>query len=198
MQTNDAQDTYPLASNSHLTFDVLCGVSVLADSFALKLKRDGFRHDPNSLIKLVIDVQRGFAMHILETLNRLDRANLRLIVVTYSFCIEYWEDLWDLQPDVLIVDASYEHDYGSAVHRVWRGEQYRLTPNGTTRLSHTERQVLRYLARSYSNLQIAQLINVQEKTVRNNVSSILSKLGLKRREQLSLYYWGLWHDLGMH
>jgi len=61
-------------------------------------------------------------------IETLDKANVRLVVVTFSFCSAYWEDLWDLNPDVLIVDSGYEHDFANALRRAHRGEKYRVLP----------------------------------------------------------------------
>jgi len=47
--------------------------------------------------------------------------------------------------------------------------------------------ILRYLARGDSNQQIAEALNVSEKTVRNRLSEIFSKLRLNNRTQAALY-----------
>lgn len=192
--TNDvANRTHSALSPISCDFDILCGIPSVADSFAANLERQGFHRRSGAQIKLIIDVPRGFALHTLET---LDRADLRLIVVTFSFCVEYWEDLWDLGPDALVVDVCYEHDFASALRRVSRGEKYRDTPNGKTPLSQTERHVLRYLARSWSNKKIARQLNLQEKTVANILTTIFRKLDLKNREEAMMHYWGLWRKFG--
>jgi len=51
------------------------------------------------------------------------------------------------------------------------------------KLSARERELLELLARGYDNHQIAAHLDVREKTVRNHISSIFSKLGVESRAQ---------------
>jgi len=52
-----------------------------------------------------------------------------------------------------------------------------------TELTERERELLHFLARGLNNHQIAAHLEVSEKTVRNHVSSIFSKLGVESRAQ---------------
>jgi len=54
-------------------------------------------------------------------------------------------------------------------------------------LSERELDVLAAVARGKTNAEIAELLNLSEKTVRNYVSSILSKLNLTNRIELATY-----------
>jgi DNA-binding NarL/FixJ family response regulator len=45
------------------------------------------------------------------------------------------------------------------------------------------------VAQGHSNKEIAETIHLSEGTVRNFISSILDKLGLRCRIQLAVYYW---------
>jgi DNA-binding NarL/FixJ family response regulator len=64
----------------------------------------------------------------------------------------------------------------------------------TSELSERELDVLRLLARGLSNAAIADRLCLSEGTVRNYVSSILSKLGVSDRTQAAVY--ALRHGLG--
>ncbi|MET0233575.1 MAG: response regulator transcription factor, partial [Kibdelosporangium sp.] len=53
-------------------------------------------------------------------------------------------------------------------------------------LTHRERSVLRLIGEGLTNRQIAGRLNLAEKTVKNYVSSVLGKLGLRRRTQAAV------------
>src|SRR4051812_20109255 len=146
-----------------IAFDVWASQPSLTQAVRTRLQDQGYRYDPLAAIKLVIDVPSGFALRTLE--QHKEPAELRLIVVTYSLCPEYWEDLWDLQPLGLLVDGTYEHDYSAALHAVARGERYRRTPEKPTRLTPTERAILRYTARGWSSKRIAARLHLRDQTV---------------------------------
>jgi two-component system response regulator DevR len=55
------------------------------------------------------------------------------------------------------------------------------------RLTTQERHVLRLLAEGMTNRQIAQQLYLAEKTVKNYVTSVLSKMGMARRTEAAVY-----------
>jgi two-component system, NarL family, response regulator DevR len=55
------------------------------------------------------------------------------------------------------------------------------------RLSPQERNILRLIADGLTNRQIAEQVHLAEKTVKNYVSNLLSKLGMQRRTQAAVY-----------
>lgn len=55
-------------------------------------------------------------------------------------------------------------------------------------ISEKERKVMSLVAEGYSNKEIAQELFLSEGTVRNYISSILEKLGLRDRTQLAVHY----------
>jgi two-component system response regulator DevR len=54
-------------------------------------------------------------------------------------------------------------------------------------LSLRERQVLEFIADGHTNRQIADRLDLAEKTVKNYVSGLLAKLGLESRTQAAVY-----------
>ena len=54
-------------------------------------------------------------------------------------------------------------------------------------LRNSEWQIIVQVGRGLSNKEIAAKLNLSEGTVRNNLSSILSKLGLRDRTQLAIW-----------
>jgi DNA-binding NarL/FixJ family response regulator len=71
--------------------------------------------------------------------------------------------------------------------------QRRLTnPPNTSRvgqggLSEREREVIALVAEGLTNIEIAERLEIAEKTARNHVSNILDKLGLSRRSEAAAY-----------
>lgn len=60
-------------------------------------------------------------------------------------------------------------------------------PNGLAALTDQERKILKLVAQGLTNREIAQRICLAEKTVRNYVSNVLAKLGMKNRTQVAVY-----------
>lgn len=62
-------------------------------------------------------------------------------------------------------------------------------PASLAELSPRENELLTELANGLSNKEIAERLYLSEGTVRNTISSILDKLGLRDRTQLAIFYW---------
>lgn len=95
-------------------------------------------------------------------------------------------------------------DLANAVRRVARGESL-IDPSLTGKLlerlrnpapvedekirslTKLERSILDLVAQGLTNRQIANELNIAEKTVKNYMSSILAKLGLSRRTEAAIY-----------
>ncbi|PKK40072.1 Two-component response regulator [Clostridiaceae bacterium JG1575] len=62
-------------------------------------------------------------------------------------------------------------------------------PPDTEHLSERERDILELVAQGCNNKEIAQTLFLSEGTVRNYISTLLSKLSLRDRTQLAIYYY---------
>lgn len=60
-------------------------------------------------------------------------------------------------------------------------------PPDLSDLTPREQEILQWIARGASNREIAQTLYISEKTVRNHVTNILSRLGLRDRTQAAIY-----------
>ena len=56
-------------------------------------------------------------------------------------------------------------------------------------LTERERVVVRAIADGMSNAEVAAALYMSEGTVRNHISAILAKLGLRNRTQIAVYYY---------
>ncbi len=61
------------------------------------------------------------------------------------------------------------------------------TPSRGQELSDRELTMLRLLAQGYNNRQIADALNLAESTVKNNLSALFQKLGVRDRTQAVIY-----------
>ena len=94
-------------------------------------------------------------------------------------------------------------DIVEGIRRVARGQSL-LDPSVTSRvlerlrsgpdeddrlekLTEQERRILELIAQGMTNRQIAATVHLAEKTVKNYVSNMLSKLGMERRTQAAVY-----------
>jgi len=53
-------------------------------------------------------------------------------------------------------------------------------------LTNRERQIFEYLIKSYTTKQIASLLHISEKTVRNHISNVIIKLDVNNRSSAIL------------
>ena len=196
-----------LRSRADCSFDLWGGTPPLIQGLANQIMNQGFRLSHVAPVKLLVDLPQGLAFRALKALDgadgadgadrgdptesRTNRKQMRLVVATFNICPEYWEDLWDMQPDVLLVDPKSERDFVEALVRVAKGESYRVVPGCTTPLNATERRILSFLAHGKPNEEIARHLKVQEKTIINILTRIYRKLHVKSRAEAMLYYWGL-------
>ena len=63
----------------------------------------------------------------------------------------------------------------------------RKRTSASRELSRQERNILELIADGLTNRQIAEEIHLAEKTVKNYVSNLLTKLGMERRTQAAVY-----------
>ncbi len=173
-----------------LKYDLVCGAPILGRTIIGQLRSCQFELDPSATLKLVVDDPPGLALRWMERAAVFDRP-AHSVVRTLSPCPEYWEYLWDMHPQILLVGVLEVTELAESLLRAERGESYRYTPDRKSPLTRAERRILRYVAEGWQNKRIAQHLVVSEKTVRNTLTTINQKLGLDNREQAIVYYWGV-------
>jgi len=97
----------------------------------------------------------------------------------------------DLAQAIRLAHAGVDQHDPAAIGRVVgaldRAERRPVTPPPDAGLTPREREVLGLLARGATNREIARELYLSEGTVKNHVSNILSRLGLRDRTQAALY-----------
>jgi DNA-binding NarL/FixJ family response regulator len=172
---------------------VLCGVPGVDRSLARYFELLGWRCDSAARTVVLFDMPYGFALRRLQQ----EQDGSRIVVVTWNTCAEYLEDVWSLHPAVLLAGVDLEGELPAALIRAWQGERVQRMPPYKSTLTPLERAVFRRLAHGCCDEQIAQNLHLQNKTVRNTLSNIYAKLGVKGRVEAVLYYWGR-QDLFQH
>lgn len=172
------------------SFNIICGISGIATGYTKELQELECHFDDKSIVIIVLDVPRGFAIDALSSNKYNDN---RLIVISWSFCPEYLDDLWDLKPLTMIAGDSLIIEVASAIDAAHQNSGYRKTPAGvSTQLSLNERRVLRLLAFGQTNKEISDKTHLSLQTVKNTVATIYHKISVRDRSEALLYYWNIW------
>ena len=165
----------------------------LAREVQLALDRQPHLADDVGGFTVVIAKTAGYAMKYI-----LDNFKDSYVVITDNPCPEYWDDLWDLHPQVLLAGGHSVQELAIALNRAAKGEVFRKTPLYETPLTDREREALKLCARGFHNHDIADTMGVTRRTVKNHLSCVYEKLALDGREKATLYYWGMWHWFDNH
>ncbi len=139
-------------------------------------------------LHLLLDTPLGFALEFL-TAETAQRAHT--LVVTDSPSHPYLRDLLAQGPQGLVVGSLDDAALTTALERVGRGEAFYDGPAlEDDDLYPREREVWRLVVRGLSNVQIAAVLGISEKTVANYVTNLQDKLFLNNRVELVLFYLG--------
>lgn len=170
-------------------FSLLGEVPSSTQSTLNALIGQGYYYNPDAQTTLLLDLPLGFGLHTIQTTLVPSRD---LIIVTQNLCPEYWDDLCDFQPSAVVLENTLGRDLEYAFAATQSCTCYRSILPANSRLTFSERKVLRLLACGLSNPQIADKTGVQHKTIRNVLTTIYEKLGVENRTDALLYYWGTW------
>jgi DNA-binding CsgD family transcriptional regulator len=150
---------------------------------------------------ILVESALGIALTELEN-SEIDPS--KVIVFTPNPCPEYWQDVLEMGVLGLVVSSLNESMVLAAVEALNEKREFRRLPHvQQATLTIQERDVLRFAARSFSNKDIGDMLGKSEKTITNNITSILEKLTgtypelrLNNRGCLVHYYYGFWNNIG--
>jgi DNA-binding NarL/FixJ family response regulator len=152
------------------------------------------------VVLLDVRIPKKNGLEVLRELRRLNQAPPTIILTTFDDDQVVLEGIRAGAKGYLLKDVSLE-DLATAVRTVAAGGTL-INPAITERilrglrkdghissdaldsrdtLTRREIEILRLLAGGYSNREIGQAFGIQEGTVKNHVSNILSKLGVRDR-----------------
>lgn len=162
---------------------VLSGNALLGELLKTFLEEQARCRSP---LTVILDAPWGYAYSVFEALSERSAT----LVVTDNPCGEYWDDLWDLAPTVLIAKQLSSGELLPIIDQLVKGERLRLTPFYQTPLTKTERKILRLCATQGDLKEVAEAAQVGAGTLKNHLSSIYGKLGLRGLVDLGFYYLG--------
>lgn len=132
-------------------------------------------------------------------------SNIKIIVLTMHEDKEYIFRVLQAGASSYLLKSHHENDLIEAIRTVHKGEAY-LYPNATKllledymkksnssneenlqKLTGREQEVISYLAKGYSNREVAEQLFVSVKTIESHKSKIMEKLNLRTRPELVEY-----------
>lgn len=153
--------------------DILCSELLFLDSNSQK----------NNVVKIVEDI-RSFK-------------DIKIIILDTKKDKSSFLDLIKIGIDGYILDISDEDDFQYIIKKIINGKKFfdsDLLQNPKVEslvnfknLTKKEEKVMKFLSSGLSNKSIAKELDVTEYTIKKHVSSILSKLKLRNRKEITLY-----------
>lgn len=123
--------------------------------------------------------------------------DIKIIILDTKKDKSLFLDLLKVGIDGYILDISDEDDFKYIIKKIINGKKFfdsDLLGNSKNEcvsnfenLTKKEEQVMKFLVKGLSNKSIAKEVDVTEYTIKKHVSSILSKLNLKNRQDIMIY-----------
>ncbi len=168
--------------------DDLAVVSRAATSQEAKLALSA--HEVDVLV-LDLELPDRSGLELLRDVKR-EHPNVGVVVFTAYGGRERISRALETGADSYVLKGTSSSELLTAIRAVARGEHYlpnaiaseligTLRQTGRERLTERERQIVKLLARGFSNKAIAEELQITERTVKFHVSEILARLGASNR-----------------
>jgi DNA-binding CsgD family transcriptional regulator len=179
------------------SINVICQHDVLCVQAKQTLQLEGFTVSEDAQITLIVDSFHGNALLTLEFQHHPNP-----IVMTSNPCGEYQADLMEFGAKAVVSPVGNNTALFQAIHALAKLEFFHSVLPKSAQLTPSERRILRLIASGLENKEIARVLGSGDSTIRNQVTTVLSKISsthphlrLENRTQLALFYWGLWQSL---
>ena len=153
------------------------------------------------ILDLNMPIKSG--LQVLEEVKKFD-ADIKVILLTINDDPQTLEKAINLGADGYILKDSNPNKFDEIIENILDGETYidkrlvnllvdiykkdhQVEKNEFYELTNREVEVLYYLSNGYTNNEIALELFITEKTVKNYVTSIYSKLDMSNRVKAALY-----------
>jgi two-component system response regulator DegU len=154
------------------------------------------------VLLLDINMPRKNGLEVLQTLKS-SKSKVKVLVLTVHNEVEYLMKAVDIGVDGYILKDSESAELKKAIFSIVEGENYiqpSLIPSLNSKmieknrdegkiesLTKRELEVLRLLAVGMYNKEVAEKLNISERTVKNHVSNIFKKIEVTDRTQAAVF-----------
>lgn len=154
------------------------------------------------VLLLDINIPKKNGIEVLQEI-RNDKMNLKVLMLTVHNEVEYLVKAVDIGVDGYLLKDSESAELKKAILAVINGEDYiqpSLIPVLNSKmldrdsdsskiesLTRRELEVLKMLSYGTYNKEIAEHLNISERTVKNHVSNIFKKIGVTDRTQAAVF-----------
>jgi len=149
----------------------------------------------SELLFLDSNSQKNHVVKVVEDIRNFK--DIKIIILDTKNDKSSFLDLIKIGIDGYVLDISDEDDFQYVIKKIINGKKFfdsELLQNSKVKslvnlenLTKKEEKVMKLLASGLSNKSIAKELDVTEYTIKKHVSSILSKLELKNRQDIILY-----------
>ena len=154
------------------------------------------------VLLLDINMPRRYGLEVLQTLKS-SKSKVKVLVLTVHNEVEYLMKAVDIGVDGYILKDSESAELKKAIFSIVEGENYiqpSLIPSLNSKmieknrdegkiesLTKRELEVLKLLAVGMYNKEVAEKLNISERTVKNHVSNIFKKIEVTDRTQAAVF-----------
>jgi hypothetical protein len=154
------------------------------------------------VLLLDINIPRKNGLEVLQTLKS-SKSKVKVLVLTVHNEVEYLMKAVDIGVDGYILKDSESAELKKAIFSIVEGENYiqpSLIPSLNSKmieknrdegkiesLTKRELEVLKLLAVGMYNKEVAEKLNISERTVKNHVSNIFKKIEVTDRTQAAVF-----------
>lgn len=154
------------------------------------------------ILLLDINMPNVNGLDVLAELKK-KRSNLKILILTVHSEIEYLVKSVDIGADGYVLKDAGSAELKDAINKVYSGEQYiqaSLIPLLNSRLinrdidrekidSLTKREIeiLKQIAGGRFNKEIAESLDITERTVKNHISNLFKKIDVNDRTQAAVF-----------
>ena len=154
------------------------------------------------VLLLDINMPKKNGIEVLEEIKK-NKIETKVLILTVHNEVEYLIRAVDIGVEGYILKDSESAELKSAIYHIIDGESYiqpSLIPALNSRLvnrdsdkakidslTNREREVLVHVANGMFNKEIAQNLNISERTVKNHISNIFKKINVNDRTQAAVF-----------